>query len=68
MSDTIEIEVLDDGTIKASIVGKVSAGNHRNADEALAMLANLMGGAVEIETTRQTHTHNTQAEQARQGG
>ncbi len=66
--DTIRVEILDDGTIKATIEGQVSAGNHRNADEALAMLANLMGGEVVIESTRQTHTHNTEAEQARQGG
>jgi hypothetical protein len=66
--DTIRVEILDDGSIKATIDGQVSAGNHRNADEALAMLANLMGGAVDIDTARHTHTHNTQAEQTRQGG
>lgn len=66
--DTIRVEILDDGTIKATIDGQVSAGNHRNADEALTMLANLMGGEVEIDTTRQTHTHSTVAQRARQGG
>lgn len=66
--DTIEIEILDDGTIKASIAGKVSPGNHRNADEALRLLAQLMGGAVEVERIGETHTHQRASVRAKQGG
>lgn len=66
--DTIEIEILDDGTIKASIAGKVGPGNHRNADEALRLLAQLMGGPVEVERTRVTHTHQRTRRQIKQGG
>ena len=64
--DTIEVDILDDGTIKASIAGKVSPGNHRNADEALRLMAQLMGGPVEVERTRETHTHQRASQRARQ--
>lgn len=64
--DTIEVEILEDGSIKASIAGKVSPGNHRNADEALRLLAQLMGGDVEVERIGEAHTHQRATERARQ--
>ena len=52
--DTITVEILEDGTIKVITEG-ISAGNHRNADEALKMLADLMGGPVTTEPLPQRH-------------
>ena len=59
--DGLEIEILEDGTIK-TLTSKVSAANHQNAEQFLQFVARLAGG----QTTRQhrpdalhTHGHHT---------
>lgn len=46
MADIIEIEVLEDGTIKTS-TNKVSMPNHANAEAFLRDIAKMAGGTVE---------------------
>lgn len=46
MSDTIKIEVLEDGTIKTT-TDKVSMPNHANAEAFLREVARLAGGKTE---------------------
>ncbi len=53
--DEIEIEVLDDGTIKCT-TPKISAANHASADGFMKALARMMGGETNI-TKRTAHTH-----------
>lgn len=62
MADTINLEILEDGTVRIS-TDKISAGNHRQADEVLAAIDALLAGAVETKhkhghTHNHTHTHN----------
>lgn len=45
MADKIEIEILEDGTIKTS-TDKVSMANHSNAEGFLREMARLAGGVV----------------------
>ncbi len=55
--DTLEIEVLDDGTIKVT-TPKISAANHLLADNFLKFVATLAGGATKIEKrTKSAHVH-----------
>lgn len=54
MPDKIEIEILEDGTIKVS-TDKVSMPNHANAEAFLREMARLAGGPVE--RTRKGHSH-----------
>lgn len=58
--DSIEYEILEDGTIKWT-TGQVSAANHSNADRFLAEVGRLMGGETQIErrqdVTAGRHTH-----------
>lgn len=56
-SDTIQIEVLEDGTIKVT-TDPISGANHANAEQFLAFMSTLAGG----ETTRvkrgDAHSHS----------
>ena len=52
--DNINIEILADGSIKVTS-DKISAGNHRNADELLKLMGSLMGGEVVEEKQRHSH-------------
>lgn len=58
-SDTLKIEILEDGTIKTT-TDAVSGANHANAEQFLAYIAKLTGG----ETSRtkrgdvQSHHHH----------
>jgi hypothetical protein len=59
-TDNIQIEILDDGTIKIT-TDPISGANHTNAEGFLREIANLAGG----ETTREkrtdkkiTHSHD----------
>ncbi len=55
--DTLEIEILDDGTIKVTSP-KISAANHMNADQLLGFIAKLAGGETKIEKRiKSAHTH-----------
>lgn len=56
MPDIINVEILPDGRIKTT-TSKISAANHRQADAALNLLAELMGGAVEEEPNKVRHGH-----------
>ena len=53
--DILEIEILEDGTIK-SLTTAVSAANHQNAEAFLQMMSRLAGG----ETTREKIGHGHQ--------
>ena len=43
MADTLDVEILEDGTIRVTS-DQVSVGNHRSADQLLQMIEQLMGG------------------------
>ena len=53
--DEIEIEILEDGTIKTT-TDKVSMPNHASAEEFLRLLAELAGG--EQRRVRRGHSHH----------
>ncbi len=54
--DAITIEILEDGTVKV-VTDQISAGNHRNADEALQMLRGLLGAPVAMEPRARKRGH-----------
>ena len=66
-SDDIQIEIMEDGTIKSSTY-PISGANHANAEQFLRLMATMAGG----ETTRQRkaghHHHHHQHEHAKAGG
>ena len=55
MNDTIQWEILDDGTISVT-TDQISGQNHLSADELLESLADMLGGTVKIEE-RKGHVH-----------
>lgn len=54
--DTLDLEVLSDGTIKVT-TPHISAANHRSADEFMTFLARECGGEVTKTRRKQGHTH-----------
>ena len=56
--DIINIEVLDDGTLKVT-TDQISGANHRNADELLKLVDQLMGGETQKARRKETHSHTT---------
>lgn len=56
-NDEIQVEVLDDGTIKTTVNGRVSAANHQNAEDFLRHMARLSGGSVSTNRIGHTHAH-----------
>ena len=59
MSDNVEVEVLEDGTLKFS-TDKISGANHANAEAFLAEVGRMLGGKVERrrkQGTARQHTH-----------
>lgn len=54
--DIIEIEILEDGTIKTS-TDQIGQSNHQNAEEFMAEMARNLGGATETEKRRVSHAH-----------
>lgn len=61
MADTITIEITEDGTIKVLTDG-VSAANHRNAEDFLALLSKMAGGKTDIKKRGHGHTHTHEHE------
>ncbi len=56
--DILEVEILEDGTIKVTS-DKVSAANHMAADQMLTFLARLTGGETTItKRTKTVHSHS----------
>lgn len=55
-TDQIEIEILQDGTIKTS-TDKISAASHLNAENFLKEMARLAGGKV-VKTAKDGHAHH----------
>jgi len=51
-NDQLEIEIMEDGTIKTT-TGRISAANHKNADEFMAMMARMTGGKTESQKKAQ---------------
>ena len=62
--DKIEIEILDDGTVR-STTNKVSPANHRTAEEFLADVARMCGGKTERTRRSHGHVHQAQAQQVK---
>ena len=61
MSDRLEIEILEDGTISVH-TGRISAMHHTSAEEFLDLVEKLAGGVRETtqldrKSPRLTHTH-----------
>ena len=65
MADQIEIEILEDGTVKV-ITPKIGAANHANADKLMSILAEYMGGDVEEEKLGHGHTHQSRDQRINQ--
>jgi len=55
MTDQIQVEILDDGTVSIT-TDAVSGQNHKSADELLDYLAELTGGPVKVKK-RKGHVH-----------
>lgn len=63
--DTMEIEILDDGSIVVKTEG-ISSRNHMSADEFVSDVSRLSGGATSKEKRKEhkhTHTHKTRLKQ-----
>jgi hypothetical protein len=56
-SDDIEIEILEDGTIKSS-TNPISGANHANAEQFLKQMATLAGGTTERKRKGSGHHHH----------
>ena len=56
MADMIEVEILDDGSVKV-VTGRISGPNHGSAEMLLRELSTAMGGAVDSRR-RAGHTHH----------
>jgi len=54
--DVLEIEVLQDGTIK-TLTSAVSAANHQNSEQFLQMMAREAGGQTTREKREDAHRH-----------
>ena len=59
--DVLNIEVLPNGDLKVT-TDKISAANHKSADEFIAFLARECGGAVDKQKNRHGHTHSHASE------
>jgi len=57
MPDKIDIEILEDGTIRFS-TNAVSKKNHASADEFMAEIEKLCGGARIVEKRKQKYAHS----------
>ena len=64
MTDTLEIEILPDGSLKI-LTGDVSAANHRNAEDLLSFMAKLSGGERKKEKRKHEHVHEHAHEHAK---
>ena len=65
--DTLEIEILADGTIKVT-TDSISPANHLSADQFLKFLADMTGGETTKTKNRRGHTHHHEHEHVKQGG
>ena len=65
--DILEIEILDDGTIKVT-TDQISPANHLSADQFLKFISEMAGGETTKTKNRHAHTHQHTHEQAKQGG
>ncbi|MGA0383399.1 MAG: hypothetical protein ACO3L1_00185 [Flavobacteriaceae bacterium] len=59
--DTIEVEILEDGTITTRVGGSVSDANHLSADKFLRQVETLAGGEVSREKIAKGHSHVNQS-------
>jgi hypothetical protein len=67
MNDTIQWEILQDGTVTIT-TDAISGPNHQSADEMLKHLAELLGGDVSIQKRRKGHVHPHEHQQVTQSG
>ena len=63
MADTLEIEILPDGSLKI-LTEDVSSANHRNAEDLLSFMAKLSGGERKREKRKHEHGHTHNNEHA----
>ena len=56
MADTLDIEILPDGSLKI-LTEDVSSANHRNAEDLLSFMAKLSGGERKKEKRKHEHVH-----------
>lgn len=56
-NDEIQIEILEDGTVKVS-TDEIGAANHLNAEQFLTFLSRQLGGETTTTRKRDAHTHN----------
>lgn len=64
--DIIDIEILDEGTIK-STTPKISAANHAGAHEFFRQIARLTGGEQSASKAKHNHTHVEVKETQKEG-
>ena len=64
MPDVMNIEVLEDGTIKIT-TDSISPANHANADEFMELVGELGGGVPVMTKTKEEHHHYTNTVQNR---
>jgi hypothetical protein len=64
--DKLEVEVLDDGRIKVSSPGSISANNHANAEAYYRFIATMTDGNHSRTKLKQAHTHSHQTEPAKE--
>ena len=63
--DILNVEILEDGTVKIESPGSISSANHSSADAAFRFIAAMMGGVTTKEKMKEahsdvhTHTHET---------
>jgi hypothetical protein len=62
MADTIEVLILDDGSVRVTVAGKVSSVNHGNADKLLLEAQTLLGGPVTKNKLGHQHSHTNEHE------
>ena len=53
--DTIEVEILEDGRIRTTTPGSVSAANHSVAEAFFRYIATMTDGSVSREKIKETH-------------
>jgi len=64
--DSIEVEVLPDGSVKVTTPG-ISTANHRNADDLLRLVDQLMGGQTTKRRNPVARTHRHHGRMATHG-
>ena len=65
--DKIEIEILQDGRIRTSTPGSVSAANHANAEQFFRFISSMTDGKNTREKIALAHTHHHHGQAVKEG-